>query len=235
PVWDYNIAFGNANYFDGGNTTGFRLRYRVPIEDPFHAPFWWNRFLEDPEFVVELGRRWEALRSGPLALDSLHAFIDANVEVLAEAQARNFTRWPVLDEWVWPNVVVEGSWAAEIAYLKSWLANRLTWIDQNIGSIGVGGSPETPFSGSSLELAVFPNPVRGQLRVTVSVPEVRGRIGLRIYDGLGRLVSDLGDRFVTGSGTSTSEHDLQRLSAGTYYLRVEGVAGSVVAPFVVAN
>lgn len=48
------------------------------------------------------------------------------------SQRRNFIRWPILNEAVWPNPVVTGSYKGEVNYLKTWLKDRLAWMDQQL-------------------------------------------------------------------------------------------------------
>ena len=48
---------------------------------------------------------------------------------------RNFTRWPTLGTYVWPNYYVFDTYEEEIEYLKSWTADRLQWMDQEMLSI----------------------------------------------------------------------------------------------------
>ncbi len=60
------------------------------------------------------------------------ARIDAAKDQLRGAVDRNFERWPVLGEYVWPND--EGSedrddWAEEVDYLEAWVLDRLAWLD----------------------------------------------------------------------------------------------------------
>jgi hypothetical protein len=61
--------------------------------------------------------------------DTILDNIDDSVLLLAQAQANNFQRWPILDEWVWPNAVVTGSYEGEVQYLKEWLQTRIDWMD----------------------------------------------------------------------------------------------------------
>jgi hypothetical protein len=63
------------------------------------------------------------------ATDSLTAWIDETAARLDEAQARTFERWPALDRDVWPNAHVGGSYAADVATLRSWLTERLARLD----------------------------------------------------------------------------------------------------------
>lgn len=128
PVWDFNIAFGNADYGTGARTHGFQ--YATPYRsETFPIPSWWSRVVESDTVQTQLRARWAELRRGPFATDTLMAWIDAAAERLDEAQARNFERWPILDEDVWPNAFVGGSYPAEVGYLKTWLGDRLAWLD----------------------------------------------------------------------------------------------------------
>ncbi len=69
PVWDFNLAFGNADYCAGGesNVWAYKFNERCP-GDFWTVPFWWERLLEDPAFVLQLQQRWTELRSGLLPM-----------------------------------------------------------------------------------------------------------------------------------------------------------------------
>ena len=52
---------------------------------------------------------------------------------LEEAQIRNFNKWNILGQYVWPNPYpIPSSWQGEVQELKNWLSNRLAWLDNNI-------------------------------------------------------------------------------------------------------
>lgn len=120
PVWDYDIAFGNANYDDGEKTAGWLARKAV----------WYQQFFKYPELNKKVKDRWISLRQGNLS--DLNLFIDDLANKMAMSQRRNFVRWPILNEAVWPNPVVKGSYKGEVNYLKSWLKDRLAWMDQQL-------------------------------------------------------------------------------------------------------
>ncbi|MBK9151828.1 MAG: hypothetical protein IPM26_12900 [Saprospiraceae bacterium] len=54
--------------------------------------------------------------------------VDSLSQLLAGAQERNFQRWPVLNEYVWPNAYIGGTYTNEILWLKNWLKDRLRWL-----------------------------------------------------------------------------------------------------------
>jgi hypothetical protein len=139
PLWDYNLAFGNADYGAADHTEGFQ--YATPYtSETYPIPSWLSRVVESDGFQARARARWAELRRGPFATDSLAAWLDATTARLDEAQARNFERWPVLDEDVWPNAHVGGSYAAEVAYLDEWLRERLAWLDEQWLADAVAGA-----------------------------------------------------------------------------------------------
>jgi len=138
PIWDFNIAFGNADFCQGGepNNWVFNFNNYCPA-DAWLVPFWWKRLLSDPAFTEQLKTRYLELRSSVLELNSVHASIDKHVRQLEESGGvyRNFKQWPILGEYVWPNRNVSNSYEQEIEYLKNWISQRTNWMDANIPTL----------------------------------------------------------------------------------------------------
>ena len=157
PVWDYDIAWGNADYFGGDNETGFHYPYNFPW-DGFQVPFWWSRLMQDPFFRNSLRCRWEDLRNSVLSTPVLHSWIDSVANYLNESQARNFQMWPILGTYVWPNPSpIPADWPGNIQELKDWITIRASWLDLNLpGNCSLAGMDE---NGTSRTNAVaYPNP-----------------------------------------------------------------------------
>lgn len=135
PIWDFNLAFGNADYCSGGasNVWAYRFNERCP-GDFWLVPFWWSRLLEDPSFVSSLQERWNTLRGNELNTSMILSMIDEDVSILKSsgAQDENFNVWRVLGEYIWPNNFVGASADEEIDYIKSWISDRLVWMDNAI-------------------------------------------------------------------------------------------------------
>ncbi len=130
PAWDFNITLGNADYCDGGETDNWALDFPCSQEV---IPFWWHRMNQDTVYWNQLQCRWTELRADLFSLARINADIDSNVALMGDAVDRNFLRWNILDTYIWPNNFVGGTYAAEITYLKMWLADRIAWLDLNIG------------------------------------------------------------------------------------------------------
>lgn len=130
PLWDQNLGFGNADYCDGASTSGWAFQNCV-VED---IPFWWEALLADAEFLELVQCRWLELRQHTLEDSKILQQIDDEVAELDTAVNRNFERWPILGQYVWPNSYVGNTHAEEITFLKNWMMDRLEWIDNNIGN-----------------------------------------------------------------------------------------------------
>lgn len=138
PIWDFNLAFGNANYCGGGETNVWAYKFNERCSnDTWLIPFWWERLLSDPVFVSQLQNRWDELRSGAFSNQYIINKINSYTETLNAAGAidANFEKWPVLTEYVWPNNYVGNTYSSEVTYLKTWINDRLSWLDTSIANL----------------------------------------------------------------------------------------------------
>lgn len=124
PIWDWNLSFGNANYHQGWMPE--RWYWRLLRENEIS---WYRRLSQDPDFVQRLTDRWTELRKSVFEPEFLVSRIDQIAEQLAEAQKRNFQRWPILGQSVNPNWFVGDSFQDEVSWMKHWIRERIAWID----------------------------------------------------------------------------------------------------------
>lgn len=135
PVWDFNYALGNVDFCDAGQTDVWAHTFNERCgHHNQQVPFWWSRFLEDPTFVSQLKQRWNELRINAFSESNFNEMIDAYSEFLKQHGAinKNFEVWNILGVDVHPNNFVGNTHEEEIEYLKSWLKDRLTWLDSAI-------------------------------------------------------------------------------------------------------
>ena len=97
------------------------------------------RALEEAVFTDRLHCRWDELRRGDFSDAALTTRIADLQATLAEAQARNFEKWPILRRHVWPNPVISGSWEAEVERMRAWILSRTAWMDRAIASMPHSG------------------------------------------------------------------------------------------------
>ena len=188
PVWDFNLAFGNANYCQGQEIEGWGYEFSDYCpEDGFQMPVWWPRLIADPTVLALVRERYTDLRHTTLSDDAVRGRIDSLVDLMGPAAiARNFERWPVLGEPVWPNNFVGDTHEEEIAYLTRWTLDRLEWLDgQWLNPTSLDPAAAT----DDLELIVYPNPASAGATLHLRSPTT-DLLGYRvaITDALGRLV-----------------------------------------------
>ena len=73
--------------------------------------------------------RWAAWRTNIFQTSNLLARVDELAAALQEPAARNFERWPILGVLIEPNHEAGKTYAEEIQMLKTWLTNRMAWMD----------------------------------------------------------------------------------------------------------
>lgn len=185
PVWDFNIALGNADYCQGGNTTGWAYNFNtVCPQDGFQVPFYWSKLISDPNFKGKVRARWKQLRQNELSNTKINYVIDSFYNTLALSASYNFSRWSILNIYVWPNNYVAGSYLAETNYLKTWLTNRIIWLD--------GQFEAFPLSNQDItdnDIKIFPNPSDIGFHFYYELRN-RASVKLLIYNNIGQLVSE---------------------------------------------
>ena len=186
PIWDYNLAFGNANYCDGGETWGWAHQFnRVCPDDIWVNAFWWDRLLSDNAFRQQFKDRYFYFRENVLSTDNVMVTIDSLVTHMGPAVERNFERWRILGQYIWPNNFVGSDYNSEINELKRWIIARFEWLDQNIKSLTTDVVEITKDS----PIQIGPNPTTGRLNFNVQNSTEFKQI--RIFTIDGRLVQDL--------------------------------------------
>ncbi|MBL7899045.1 MAG: CotH kinase family protein, partial [Crocinitomicaceae bacterium] len=188
PLWDFNLAWGNADYCEGGLTNGWEIYFNSVCGGGggLQNPFWWDRLLQDPEYAHMTNCRWQELRQDILHTDSLMQYIDEMALYLDEAQVRNYIKWPVLGVYLWPNNFIGATYAEEIQYLKDWTTNRVNWMDLNM----FGSCPDLNVDQQqSQQLQVFPNPSADQIKITMPITDENANLILYSQDG--KLVKEI--------------------------------------------
>jgi hypothetical protein len=124
PLWDYDASLGNSTGVNNYHTT-----YNF-IAKNFGG---WARLFQDPYFVAKVKARWNNRKQAVIALDT---YVEDRAVVLNNAQRLNFQKWNILNVPVWPNQAeVAGSYQGEIDYLRSWLTERIAWLDTAINNL----------------------------------------------------------------------------------------------------
>ena len=193
PVWDYNLAFGNADFCNVLSTSNW-LYY----DCLGNSPAWWDNFLNDETFLSALGCRYHFLRQNLLSTTSLESQLDQYLRKIQEAQVRNFERWDILGRYIWPNAgfyTTADDYSSLISAYKEWIRQRLRWLDENMpnasGDCDRFDDPEFEVQGLSNtkettnnSVNLFPNPIT----TTLNIESADNIEVVTILDLVGRVV-----------------------------------------------
>jgi hypothetical protein len=138
-------------------------------------------------------------------------YIDSLATILEQPAIRHYSRWPILGTYVWPNNFIGNTYQEEIDYLKTWVTNRLTWMDANMfgtcNDLGIGEN------SSMSQVRVYPNPTEDN--VTVDLSNL-------IQSCVIELISPLGQLLRREQLTSNSSYNLslEGLTNGLYFVNI---------------
>ncbi len=143
PIWDFNIALGNADYGSGETPTGWLYDIANGV-----GQLWYPRLHSDPDYHLAHWDRYWQMRRSILATETVMATIDHHAHRLLDGYsggvsnrapasiqnpiARHFRKWPRLGQRDWPNPASSTKvkiWQSEVENLKNWTRTRLEWID----------------------------------------------------------------------------------------------------------
>ena len=120
PVWDFDIAANNDTRI-GDSVNKLML-------DAAHQPKQWiNRLMLDRVFRNKVRKRWNEIYNDKL--NTIIPFIDILSAQMTASQQKNFIKWPILNEKVYLNLQISGSYIGEVNYLKSYLTSRISWLN----------------------------------------------------------------------------------------------------------
>ncbi len=166
PVWDFDWAFKDHS---SSMLNGAGWRHDYSGSSDVKPPGWYKRLIQDSSFANELSCRYFNLRNSILDTSNLFHFIDSLGQVVSQAQERHYERWPILGINVGtPEIGVQPStYVDELIKFKSWIQDRLSWLDANMpGNCPNVSVNEHLFFES--DFTVFPNPTEELVHITSS-------------------------------------------------------------------
>ena len=218
PVWDFNHGFGNCDYGETWEVDNWLLEYNPEGGD--QMAFWWELLWEDLAFQHKAAVRYTELRQTIFSEEHIYSIIDSIADYLGPAVDRNFARWPLLGNYIWPNYYVFDTYEEEIDYLKSWTAQRLAWMDSDIL---LSLDPSTIAAGFTLN-GPFPNPFNPSTVISYELPYDLN-IEINIFNLLGRKVrSLLNETRPAGQGATIWDGKTENghlASGGVYFISVQ--------------
>lgn len=221
PVWDFNIAFGNANYYSGAPMTWWELDVLTTDQnflttDQFQVPFWWKKLRNSPRFLSTVKERWNLLKTTAFNKDRIFGVIDSLTAYLNEARQRNFQKWPVLGQYVWPNPYVGQTWEDELNYFKNWINGRFLWMNNAINQF-TDVSENEPLPMDMIIAETYPNPFNPSANMVVTLPGA-GQLKVKLFSSAGEEAGEFYDGYLE-EGKHLIRIDLSghSFAAGVYF------------------
>lgn len=225
PMWDFNLSYGNADYCDAYDTTGWQYNFASVCPDfPTEPPHWWPVLLEDGAYKRLVRCRWDELRRTILNTDTINAWVDSVAAYLDESQTRNFEKWDILGTYVNWNYFIGANYEEEVAYLKWWFKARSEWLDINLPTIAGDCSFEPiDFEKPVVQIEefenrqtrIYPNPFHQSATVEFSETTVENQL-LIIYNLLGEIVKQIN----VGANISSINVTAEDLPPDMYFFRL---------------
>ena len=132
PVWDFDIAYDNDNrtypicshndfvYYCCGSYAGNMRQFA-------------NTIVRRTEGKDRLEAIYAEYRDkGVLSEEALIGVVDSLEQEIQASAARNFQRWPILNQYVHQNPRVGGSYAQEVQWVREYIAQRIAWMDKKL-------------------------------------------------------------------------------------------------------
>jgi subtilisin-like proprotein convertase family protein len=222
PVWDFDLGWANANYCNGSDTTGWAYDFAANCPgDYWQIPFWWDRLLQDPAFQDKVKCRWEELSQTALSVNYIHSYCDSMAVYLNESQQRNFTAWPILGIYVWPNPSpIPTTYQGEIDELKNWYVARFTWMDTNMpGTLNGCNIASVNETSGSQNVNAYPNPFSNTINLSIYLPQ-NENVQIEVVNVMGQTVQPMQTIQHNGGTQVISLNMNENLPAGIYLIRI---------------
>ena len=122
PLWDFDLSAGNMNLNDNWKTEGCWVSKSLVF-----PPNWITAMFDSPDFRNLVLSRWKQKR--PALAKFINSGIDTYARRLELPAQRNFAVWQIFDVPLF-NYYTFSTHAEEVAFVKSFLNERMAWLDQ---------------------------------------------------------------------------------------------------------
>jgi hypothetical protein len=137
---------------------------------------------------------------------------------LDESQIRNYTQWPIIGTYVWPNYYIANSYQAEVDTLKWWIKQRFEWLDANLpGNLTACGYTNVNEVNKNLEFNIFPNPFQNQFTIQFD-EKLKGHTKVRVFNLIGQEIFAKDIYISDGKLTIDMKTELTK---GVYFVSLE--------------
>ena len=101
----------------------------LKVKFPEYIPDFWNNLWNSNLIQEKLINRYKELRKDILSDENLNNYIEELYKKINTSAEKNFERWEILGQDVWPNKNNFKSYKEEVDYLQNWILKRLNFLD----------------------------------------------------------------------------------------------------------
>ncbi len=129
PLWDFDLSSGSAKR--AGNvvsSSGFYLKSNLNTGAQQSTKTWFHRLNEDADFRAAVKARWNQVKGSidtTSFLNSRKAVIDTSADQTYASFSHSYRISSVQ--------VIKSNFDADFSYLRSWAANRESWLNSSSG------------------------------------------------------------------------------------------------------
>ena len=182
PVWDFNLSYGNDLFFWGYNRS-FTNVWQFDNGDNTGSRFW-NDLYKNQTYKCHLAKRWKQVSQpdNPLNYTSISKKIDSITLEINEAATREQNKWYSV-----------GNFQSNVNDIKTWLQQRIEWMNTTIGKDD--GCP-TPIAPPLVISKIHYNPLEnyGYTSENLEFTEITNNSNLKV-DMSGLYFSEPGFNF----------------------------------------
>lgn len=121
PLWDFDLAYGNADYIDYGPENFYGMRQ---YKNQFFVAM-----MQIPEIRILFRQAYFDFYFD--IVPKILEMIDPLAESLEDMADRNFEKWPTLNEYVWPNpweMLEINTFRGQTEYVYDFIEHRSLWL-----------------------------------------------------------------------------------------------------------
>ena len=235
PIWDYDISYGNADYCNGQFYSGWQYNFNyVCGGDNWLNPFWFERMTQDSTFNNLVKCRWNELKQHVLNLNRINNWIDSTAAALNESQAWNFTIWPIIGTYVWPNYYIGQSYQEEVDTLKWWIGKRSAFMQNSLTGIANNCNlVDIENVNANYYLNSYPNPFQNELNCSFYT-SINETMEVFLYDVIGHLILAKKVNAIVGKNNINLPFS-EPLEAGIYTLIIKAPNKQYVNKIISSN
>ena len=124
PHWDYNSAWqvvlGGCEPFAADTGWTYPLTCWIHGTN-YPVPFWWKRLLEDSTYTRDMKCRWKQLRASTFSTANIYHIMDSVANYVSLASTSYYSQFSLTQ-----------NYQTEVNNLKTWIGNRLAWLDAHM-------------------------------------------------------------------------------------------------------